>query len=217
MHKAGEFGLHRVKGCEGRLGCTSWRDADNVGGPQMNCGGVCREWGCTIGVTPPVCVCEAGGDRTLPCGTEPRDMGRATPIPTGVQPCPYWGAEGFSCAPPPPFPCQGSPCPHQGGGSTATGPASSKQPEIPLGKGLRAAACACPPPRQSRHGEGGGPIRDGNGFRVRMVGGLVECSGGDGQEREVLVSRWAPRWCFGNPRTQPSSFPSSRRASSAKP
>lgn len=75
---------------------TTW------GGPQMNCGGVCREWGCTIGVTPPVCVCEAGGDRTLPCGTEPRDMGRATPIPTGVQPCPYWGAEGFSCAPPPP-------------------------------------------------------------------------------------------------------------------
>lgn len=114
MHKAGEFGLHRVKGCEGRLGCTSWRDADNVGGPQMNCGGVCREWGCTIGVTPPVCVCEAGGDRTLPCGTEPRDMGRATPIPTGVQPCPYWGAEGFSCAPPPPISLPGLPLPTPG-------------------------------------------------------------------------------------------------------
>ncbi|XP_010567190.1 PREDICTED: rho GTPase-activating protein SYDE1 [Haliaeetus leucocephalus] len=39
----------------------------------------------------------------------------------------------------------------------------------------------------------GGPIRDGNGFRVRMVGGMAECSGADGQEREVLVSRWAPQ------------------------
>lgn len=72
-----------------------------------------------------------------------------SPVPIGVQ-------RGSAVPPPPPFPCQGSPCPHQGGGSTATGPASSKQPEIPLGKGLRAAACACPPPRQSRHGEGGG-------------------------------------------------------------